>query len=736
MNYNDGFTLLAAVAGVADGQLTLEETAARVCDLVVPKFADVCTIDVVAPDGLRRLAVRASGPESARLEPLIHGRPLPTADEPGVGAALRSGASQLLESVTDEVLQAIAADQEDLALLRSLGLRDAIVVPLNARGRCIGALSLLVTEHSGRAYVREDVPFVEVLSGRVALALDNAGLFSELQTMEARLSAALGSLAEAVTIQNPQGELIYANQAAAEMMGFDEPSQVLAPSAAELVGRYDFYHEDGSPLDPSEFPGRRVLAGEEPEPLVMRLVDRDTGEQGWRLAKASVVRDDDGRPAIVVNVLADITMAKRAEVSQRLLAEAGEVFNSTLELPETLQRVADLCVPALADWCTVRLPDDEGRHLVSVAVAHTDPEKLALARSTRERYTASLDEPGGAAQAFRDGQPHVINGITDEMLAGAAQDDAHLEVMRRLAPQAVMILPLICGGTTVGVLTLVSAESRRRFDNEDIELASELARRAATAVENARLYTERSRIARTLQEALLPEDLPELQGYRTASLYRPAGDQDRVGGDFYDAFALDPDTWLLVVGDVTGRGAAAAALTAMMRHTLRAVATFSGSAIQALDKLNRDLCARERTALCTAVCAVLRDVQGGAQAEIICAGHPLPLLVRDGHCGHVGRYGPMLGAYDDEEFVALTLPLQPGDLLVLYSDGVLDTVGRDGRFGPQRLQAAVAGARGAADAVARIDGALSSFQVGAQRDDTAVLVAERLASGDHRSGAT
>ena len=736
VSYSDGFELLAAVAGVADGRLTLEETAARVCDLVVPKFADICTVDVVAREGVRRLAVQASGPRAAELSPPLKDRPGPADHQPGLGVALHTGSSQLLESIGDEVLEAIATDAQDLALLKALALRCAIVVPFHARGRRIGALSLAATEDSGRSYTREDVAFVEVLSGRVALALDNAGLFTELQTMEAQLSAALGSLAEAVTIQNPQGELIYANQAAADLMGFADPSEALAPSAAELVGRYEFYHEDGSRLDPDEFPGRRLLAGAEPEPLAMRLVDRKTGAQGWRMAQASAVHDAQGRLTMVVNVLADVTAAKRAELAQRLLAEAGEVLNATLELPETLQRLADLCVPALADWCTVRLPDEEGRQLDSVAVAHTDPEKVALARSTRERYTASLDERGGAALAFREGRPHVINEITDEMLAGAARDEAHLEVMRRLAPHAVLILPLICGGRAVGVLTLVSAESRRTFNDDDIQLGSELARRAATSVENARLYTERSRIARTLQESLLPEDLPDLRAWRTASLYRPAGDQDQVGGDFYDAFPLRLDTWMLVVGDVTGRGAAAAAMTAMVRHTLRAVATFSGSPVQALQKLNHDLVARSRTALCTAVCVVLEDRPAGAQAHIICAGHPRPILVRAGRARHVGSYGPMLGAYEDEEFVAVTLSVRRGDMLVLYSDGVLDTVGSDGRFGPERLQSALSGARDAQDAVTRIDDAVTSFQVGAQRDDTAVLVAECLAPGDHRAGAT
>jgi serine phosphatase RsbU (regulator of sigma subunit) len=357
--------------------------------------------------------------------------------------------------------------------------------------------------------------------------------------------------------------------------------------------------------------------------------------------------------------------------------------------------------------------------------------------STRELYPLAVDEPSDMAQVFREGKLQLVEGISDEMLVAAAKDGRHLDVMRSLAPYAVLMLPMTARGRTVGVLTLVTAESSRRFDDDAVELASELARRAAIAVENARLYTERTRITVTLQESLLPEELPATPGWRTASLYRPAGQEDRVGGDFFDAIALDPGTWMMVVGDVTGRGATAASLTAMMRHTLRAIATFTGSATQALAKLNRDLVARRELALCTAVCLVLREVRGGAaEADIICAGHPLPIMIRDGTAEYVGRFGPILGAYAEEPFQPYTIATRPGDVFVLYSDGVPDTVGNEDRFGPHRLQIALTGAAHAHDAVARIEQALGRFQVGAQHDDTAVLAVERFPVAEYPASDT
>ena len=183
---------------------------------------------------------------------------------------------------------------------------------------------------------------------------------------------------------------------------------------------------------------------------------------------------------------------------------------------------------------------------------------------------------------------------------------------------------------------------------------------------------------------------------------------------------------MLVVGDVTGRGAPAAALTALMRHTLRTAATLTGSPLQALDKLNRDLVARPRASLCTAVCLVLRELGGETQADIICAGHPLPVLVRDGIARHVGQFGPLLGAWLDERWEPLTISVLPGDVLLLYSDGLLDASGAKDRFGPDRLLEALEGASSATDAIARIEQALSRFEVGAQADDTAVLAVQRI----------
>ncbi|MFP5362593.1 MAG: SpoIIE family protein phosphatase [Thermoleophilia bacterium] len=716
------FAVLAAVAEIADGTRTLGETVEGLNDIVVPEIADVCIVDAISGGELQRLAVRAStGRESAATQAALLNRPPATVDTGGdVEQPL------LMTSVNDELLQQIAVDAEDLARLRAIGALSFVIVPLRARGRRLGSLTLIDTEHSGRRFHDEDLDFAKVLAGRAALALDNAGLFSELETVEAQLTAALSTLAEAVTVQHTGGSLIYANEAAARMLGFASPQELIATPVEELVNRFETAKEDGSPLRIEELPGRQVIAGvQEPEPLVTRTVDRRSGELAWRLTKASGVYGSDGALKLVVNVIEDITEVKRAEFTQRMLARASEVLSSSLDYERTLQQVAELAVPQLADWCAVSMPDGHG-FIRSVAVAHIDPDKVAFARRIGDRYPTRADAPTGTAQVMRDGKAQLVNEISEEVLAAVAQDEEHLELLRSVGIHAGLTVPMTTGAKIVGALTLISSESGRRFEEADVALAEELARRAGTAVENARLYTERSNIAHTLQTSLLPGRLPQMPGWTAATLYRPAGDENWVGGDFYDAFAVSGG-WLAIVGDVAGRGAAAAALTGLARHTLRTAATLLEDPLAAIGTLNRELLALDAMSLCSVAAVLLsEDGEGRATVHVVCAGHPLPLLVRAGGVRPIGSFSPMLGAYAIDDWQRTEHELEPGDLLVLFTDGVFDTVGAGERFGEERLARTLEGATDPDDAVERIDVALTAFEVGEQADDTAILAVQRV----------
>jgi PAS domain S-box-containing protein len=714
------FELLAAVAKVADGSLSLGETVERLLDVVVPAFADVAALDAVGEGGeLRHLGVRVEAAGADALERALLTRRRRSDAPIGMPGVIARGESQLLSPVGDGQLRAMAADEADLDVLRSLRLRSALYVALRTRGRTLGVLACAVGA-SGREYAEEDVRFAEVLAGRAALALDNAGLSETVTGLEQRLEATLANLAEAVLVRDPTGQLVYANPAAARLLGVASVSEVTGAPRGSLAARFDMFDERGVPLTMEDLPATRAQRGEPADPVLVRNVVRATGLERWLVNKATPVFASDGSLTLIVSVIEDVTEVKRAELAQRLLSEAGKALSSSLDYQQTLRRVAELAVPELADWCGVTLRG-EGDVLEQVAVAHADPRKVDMARALGERYPTRIDAPIGIGEVIRTGVARLMPELTTELLERSGIADEQKELVAELQIRSVILVPLVVPGRPpFGALSLVSAESGRVFDADDLALAEELGRRAATAVENARLYTERSRVAATLQQSLLPPRLPEIPSFRLASMYRAAGEHSEVGGDFYDAFEV-PGGWIVLVGDVAGRGADAAALTSLSRYTLRTAGRLLGDPLAALRQLNAALRERPQLSLVSVCCTLLRD----DMATVILAGHPPAYLIHGGEPRAVGRFGPLLGAYEEPEWTPADVALGEGDRLVLYTDGVTDTVGESDRFGEERLSDTLRGMSGATNVVRAIERALTCFAHGPQADDTAVLVVDR-----------
>ncbi|MCW2957913.1 MAG: domain S-box protein [Solirubrobacterales bacterium] len=544
------------------------------------------------------------------------------------------------------------------------------------------------------------------------------------------VAAVIGSLAAAVLIQRPGHGVVYANQAAADALGMSSPQEVIAAAPHTFLDGWDTFDEHGNPLTVEQHPSRRILDGQRSaEPLTLRSVNRRTGLEHWRIVRAWPVFEPDGSLAMVVVMTEDITETRRAQLMQRVFAEAGEILSSSTDYRETLHELAGALVPELADWCSIAMEDQYGA-IRQVAVAHTDPERVEFARAYDEEYAMSVDAEGGSAEILRGGPPTLIPDISDALLQASISDPEQLERLRSLGMRSVMQVPLApTGSAPIGVLSLINAESGRVFTDADLAIATELGRRAGTAVQNARLHEERAHIAATLQASLLPDELPDIPGFSLEAMYRPAGEQNWVGGDFYDAFAV-PGGWMVIVGDVAGHGAEAAALTAQARHTLRAIGEAFGDPVRAVAHLNRLLVPRAEPALCT-VCAVLLRVDdaGQATAAVTCAGHPLPYLVRGGVPVAVGHWGPLLGAWDST-FTITDVPLHDDDVLVLYTDGVLDARAGRERFGDARLEATLAPVAGARAAVSAVRRALDAFQTGEQADDTAIVAIQRCADRD------
>jgi PAS domain S-box-containing protein len=539
----------------------------------------------------------------------------------------------------------------------------------------------------------------------------------------------LGSLSEAVTVTDAERRMRYANQAAADLLGCATPEELLAQPLGAIFAQWESTHEDGRPILAQDVPSYKIVNGQPAEPLLTRIVHRETGEQRWRLVKAAPLQDRTG-VTMAVSVIEDVTEAKEAELRQRFLAQAGSTLSSSLDYEETLQRVAQLVVPGLADWCAVDVVDPSQRlHLV--AVAHVDPDKIAFARELRHRYPPDPDEASGLYGVLRSGRPELHPELPDELLEQGIEDPEQLATVRALGMRSVMLIPMQVAGRTIGVLTMVSAESGRSFNEDDLVFASDLARRAATAVENARLYTERAAAALTLQESLLPTRLPTMPGWALASSYAAGDTTVEVGGDFFDVVELD-EGFLTIVGDVTGKGVQAAALTALARHTLATAARFDPSPAAVVSLLNDVLVHRPEISLLTVACAHVVPTDAGARLRLTSAGHPLPVLSRPGQRPTtIGPPGLLLGMTGAARWEQSEMELQPGDSLLFYTDGVTDTPSGGERFGEQRLLDALPDAPAEpGEIIAAVQVALREFQVGDVVDDRAMLALRLIGVGE------
>jgi PAS domain S-box-containing protein len=542
----------------------------------------------------------------------------------------------------------------------------------------------------------------------------------ELTPTREQLHGMLSNLSEAVTVTDRDRRMRYANQAAADLLGCATPEELVALPLGTIAAQWDSTHEDGRPMVAEDVPSFKIVNGQPAEPLLTRIVHRESGEQRWRLVKAAPLRGPGGE-LMAVSVIEDVTEAKEAELRQRFLAQAGVTLASSLDYEETLQRVAQLVVPGLADWCAVDVVDANLR-LNQVAVAHVDPDKVAFAHDFRSRYPPDPNEDSGLYGVLRSGRPELYPELPDELLEQSIPDTEQLEAIRALGMRSVMLIPMVVAGRTIGVLTMVSAESRRAFDEHDLAFAGDLARRAATAVENARLYTERAQAALTLQQSLLPARLPTVPGWELASSYAAGDTTVEVGGDFFDVVELD-EGFLAVVGDVTGKGVQAAALTALARYTLATAARFDPSPAAVVSLLNDVLLHRPEISLLTVACAHVVPTASGARLRLTSAGHPLPVLSRPGHAPTtVGPPGLLLGMTGAARWEESEIELAPGDALLFYTDGVTDTPSGGQRFGEQRLLAALPPAPAdPREMIAGVLSALREFQVGDVVDDRAML---------------
>jgi len=408
------------------------------------------------------------------------------------------------------------------------------------------------------------------------------------------------------------------------------------------------------------------------------------------------------------------------KTSERLtfLVDASQLLSTSLEPETTMERLAALAVPRLADWCAVDLVDEDGK-IRNVAVAHSDPDKVELARDLQRRYPTDPDEPTGAPNVIRTGESEHYPEIPEELLAEGARDEEHLRLIRQLGLGSAMVVPLSARGRVLGAVTFVSSESGRIFDKADLELAEDLASRAALAIDNSILYRREHEAAITLQRELLPAKLPELEGIELAAFYDPAGMGLEVGGDWYEVVELAGGGVALTIGDVAGRGVRAASVMGRARTAMRASVLDGRLPEQAVMRVDRMIRGADPPEMLTLFHIHCEGHSG--KAEYVRAGHLPAMLKRpSGEVEQLSGSGtPPLGILEGVEFRPHPIEIEPGSLLLLYTDGLIERRGEDLTTSLARLQDAVE--KGPDDAESALRWLREEFRADEGPDDVAML---------------
>ncbi|HET9689656.1 MAG TPA: SpoIIE family protein phosphatase [Acidimicrobiales bacterium] len=546
----------------------------------------------------------------------------------------------------------------------------------------------------------------------------------------------------------PDNPLIWVNPAFTRMTGY---------GADEAVGRNCRFLQ-GPQTDPVTVAEiRDAIAASEPITVVL-LNYRADGTPFWNQLSISPVFDGDGALISFVGVQHDVSEritsdlereqallaerrareeTERARARLALLAEVTTQLSATLDTRESLERLADLLVPALADWVVIALRD-EGPNRSRLVIRHRDGNASVVARYAELAPDAHLDNPL-IDDLIGGGAPRLLEGLDREALAARAGPEI-VEVVEALGYDSAIYVPLIARQRRVlGTMILVSTEPSRRFGFDDLSICADLGRRAGITLDNARLYEQEHRVAEVLQRSLLPA-IPKVDGAAVSASYLPANSVADVGGDFYELLDLPDGSLGVAIGDVVGHDMTAAAAMGHLRGLLRACAwetadegrtTEPGRVLDRVDRLVQGL---DVVPLATLVYlraeratdgAVARPDESAWRLSWASAGHPPPLVrLPDGAVEPlVGAGGVLLGATDDATRSSAVRTVPPGTTVVGYTDGLIERRGEDLDLGIARLCAALAQSD-----PTDLDGLVQALVggIGETRDDDIAVIAVRL----------
>ena len=806
---------LARASAELASSLDAEQTLGGIARLSVPELADWCVVHLLQDGELRALAVEHVDPTKTALAWEVQRRwPVRLADPTGVAQVVRSGVPQLVPDLPELAAQRERAgvslpqrDPEHQRLLDGLGLRSALIVPLEARGRTLGALTFITAE-SGRSYEQDDLTFALDLARRAAVALDNARLFSAAadravddlpdpgrDSVEAVLDAAeVGRF----SLHLADGRL-ESDERLASFFGFDAgdradhleqflarvhpddlaAGRVLMGAAAAEVRDYSIEHRvvlpsggvrwiavRGSALPDSSGAADRLVGvaydtttardvrdrtarlletmadaffrldrdwrfsyvNSQAERLLFRGREELLGRSLWEEFPEAVDTDFEthyrgavlsGRPATFEAHFAplgawfevraspdseglsvffhDVTERKRAEQAREaaaerlaLLADAARELLGALEAGEVLSRIVHVLVPALGEWAVSALVDDEGR-LRRARAVHVDADRTAQLETMLAERPYVLESVPRLARVLATGVGELAP-VHPPVPAGV--DPALAELVEAVGYGSAMVVPLVSGATTLGVICVFGAVDRPPFSTDDLASAADIGRRAGLALQNAQLFERQRTAVEVLQRSMLTA-LPQPESLELVARYRPAAQEAQVGGDWYDAFLQPDGATVLVIGDVIGHDMGAAAAMGQLRSLLRGTAyDRQESPARVLTRVDVALRGLQIDTLATALVARLElsPAQQGSGLRTVrwsSAGHP-PAVLRsaDGSVRLLeGDDDLLLGLDAGTERHDHVLEMAPGDTLLLYTDGLVERRDSDLTDGIERLRA-------------------------------------------------
>jgi PAS domain S-box-containing protein len=722
---------LSRLASVAAVELpaALDEVAERIHEVFPVDVVAVHVVEEGDPEDVTRGYCVGPSAAAQALAPLLTPDGL---DPIGLGeAAVEAGGPVVWPRIVSEPTEierlARLADEGGPAGALHRLMLDAggVAVPLGTPHQPgLGAVALVsLTRESPVPESHADD--LLALAPQIALTVRNHQLAARTRRTRQTLEGVISSSRMGVLVSDLRGRLSLANHAAAEILGMDlEP--LIGRPMSELVNERIKWRF----INPDEY-AERVLAVHD-DPSRESLDDAETVDGRAIEHSSSPVRDPSGALVGRVDVLTDVTPARSA------LAEARQIAAERAELLEREERRAqeEVALSRAAHMMASALtPADIHEHLLDQAHRLIPAcEKSAVLTVDRRGLVAPVATRGFSDQTIKRMVFKMGEGVVGGALAARRPfvcNDAEAEhrVSSRITgPEGIrsfMHVPLVMGDRVYGIVS-VNSRDVRSFGERDLHVMGELARHAATALQNALQFEQERHIAETLQQALIPEELPTIDGIELAALYQAAAGAE-VGGDFYSAWPLSDRRLALLVGDVSGKGVDAAGMTAMVRYMAEALSQHRADPAALVTELNALLWARlPDGGIVTLVFAVL-DTAAGTIAWCS-AGHPPPVLIdAGGGQSALDDPGPPCGAFEDAEFAGHEEPFREGDVLVLYTDGIIEARRQGRELGEEGLAEALRDAAGEnpIQLARSIYAAARTWSGGRLTDDVAIAVARR-----------